>query len=264
MGAMRKVINGGGSALSRCVLAVLLALCMCMGPVSSAYAADAPWGTLTLECSYGSGDEARVFAGDSFEAVRIADAQVGDGSAQDLSFALLEGFEALDCEWAALSASQLHGKALEAVDLIAQGSSGVDARVAQADASGVARFSSVLAGIYLVQRVAVASGNEAYTCDPFIVFVPELVDGAAIYQVTAYPKFGFSDEPGQPGDPGQPGNPGDTPPSSEEEGPHGIWETLFPETGDFGWGGLILAAIGISVVVVIATRKPARRGDHEK
>lgn len=256
MDVMRKVISDGGNALVKCAFAALFALCMCMGVAPRAHAADAPWGTLTLECSYGSGD--------SFEAVRIADAQVGDGFVEDLSFTLLEGFEALDCEWTTLSASQLHYKALEAVDLIARGASGVDGRAAQADASGVARFSSVPAGIYLVQRTVIAPGNEAYTCDPFIVFVPELVDGTLIYQVTAYPKFGFDDEPGQPGDPGQPEEPSDTPPSSDGDGSGGIWETLFPETGDFGWGGLILAAIGISVVVVIATRKPARRGDHEK
>lgn len=264
MDVMRKVISGGGNALAKCALAALLALCMCMGVATRAHATGAPWGTLTLECSYGSGDDARVVAGDSFEAVRIADAQVGDGSAEDLSFALLEGFEALDCEWTTLSASQLHDKALEAVNLIAQGASGVDGRTAQADASGVARFSSVPAGIYLVQRTAIAPGNETYTCDPFIVFIPELVDGDVIYQVTAYPKFGLGNEPGQPGDPEQPEDPGDTPPSSDGDGPDGIWETLFPETGDFGWGGLILAVIGISAVVAIATRKPARRGDHEK
>lgn len=135
MDVMSKVISGGGNALAKCALAALLALCMCMGVAPRAHATGAPCGTLTLECSYGSGDDARVVAGDSFEAVCIADAQVGDGSAEDLSFTLLEGFEALDCEWTTLSASQLHDKALEAVNLIARGASGVDGRTAQADAS---------------------------------------------------------------------------------------------------------------------------------
>ncbi|KAB5606313.1 hypothetical protein EHS19_07805 [Bifidobacterium jacchi] len=91
--------------------------------------------------------------------------------------------------------------------------SGLYGKRGVADARGRVRFADLAAGVYLVSRVAVADANTRYTCDPFLVSVPDAGDAASAgaFDVTVEPKFADAGVPEQPDQPTpQPGNTANT------------------------------------------------------
>lgn len=226
----------------RVALMVLVATSLLLAVPMVARAAQRQ-GTLTLVCTVERDGAAVPLAGDTYELAKVASATVGwDGGAPAISYEPAEGFEAQARDWAHLDADGWRSAARD-LDAWAAARDLYRAGRATSDATGTVRFGWLDPGIYLVRRSDVAAQNASYTCDPVLVSVPAIEDGALVYQVVAEPKFERDDEPGTPptpGEPGEPERPGDTPP----EGPD------MPAMGDYVAAlGLLLVACGALLVV---------------
>ena len=103
------------------------------------------------------------------------------------------------------------------------------------DESGTVRFSDLTDGIYLV----VGSSSDGLVFDPFLVYLPTVINGEALYDITATPK---AEQPEDPENPDEPENP-DDPKPSDPPGPN------LPQTGVQTWLVYILVGAGALLVV---------------
>lgn len=224
------------------VIAVALA---CMFGMPSAASAAQRQGALSLQCVTEHDGAAVVLAGDTYALALVATADVTwNGGAPSVTFEPAAGFEAYDYSWGSLDANELRAAAHE-LDEHAQTAGLYTAGTSTANQTGVASFGWLDPGLYLVNRVSVAEDNEAYTCDPMLISVPALEDGALVYQVVAEPKYEWSEPPVAP--PSEPPTQG-----SEEPSAPTLDDTLaswgLPTTGDPAFRlGMGLMLLGVSL-----------------
>ncbi|OZG65196.1 surface-anchored protein [Bifidobacterium hapali] len=192
-----------------------VAVCVMSLAVPQAFAADAdqPIGSLTIDAVWDrDADDKRALAGDSYAIVRVASATL-DPDGKPSAFHTLPDFARFIDDWDGLTSSALNAAAKRMDALAADRGLYVERGVT--DARGRVQFADLAAGVYLVSRVAVADANTRYTCDPFLVSVPDTEDAVSFgtFDVTVEPKFadaGVPDEPGVTPGPGVKPGPGST------------------------------------------------------
>lgn len=196
-----------------------VAVCVVSLAVPQAFAADAevaveadqPIGFLTIDAVWNRDtDDKRALAGDSYAIVRVASATL-DPDGKPSAFHTLTDFARFIDDWDGLTSSALNAAAKRMDALAAD--CGLYAERGVTDARGRVQFADLAAGVYLVSRVAVADANARYTCDPFLVSVPDTEDAVSFgtFDVTVEPKFanaGVPDEPGSGPGPGSTANTG--------------------------------------------------------
>ncbi|NMN01162.1 cell surface protein [Bifidobacterium sp. DSM 109958] len=201
-----------------------------------ASAADA-LGTLTVSARWGSGaggsSSGTPLVGDTFSLTRVAAADL-DGSGAIGAYHTLDAFASYDAVWGSLTSSELNAAAKRLDAFAAR--QGLYAASGVTDAQGQATFAGLEPGLYLVARTGVADANARYVCDPFLVAVPESVNGVPTMHVTAEPKFGDGGnvtppDPDNPGPTPDPDNPSPDNPNPDQPTP-GTPET--PETPGAG------------------------------
>ncbi|NEG56035.1 isopeptide-forming domain-containing protein [Bifidobacterium platyrrhinorum] len=235
-----------GPLLAACLaIAVLFAAVTGLATAPATARAAAVTGSLTIDAQWDRGqDDAVPLAGDTYSIVRVASADLDDNGTIT-AFHTLDAFSRFDADWAKLTSSQLNAAAkrmdAHAAEHRLYATTGVT------DANGRTTFTRLAVGIYLVARTHVASANTKYTCDPFLVSVPDgndLTGGAPALNVTVEPKFGDNGTvtPPEPGEHDKPANPGNT-----------------AMTGaDIAGIGALTVAVGVAGLVFAAIRRRAR------
>lgn len=217
----------------------------------------APVGSITIDAQWDRGTANQTaLAGDTYAIVRIASADLDADTGVIRAFRTLKPFSSFDRDWAKLTSSELNTAAKQLNAYAAKRQLYVDTGVT--DGVGRAYFTDLDAGIYLIARTAVASANQRYDCDPFLVAVPETNSGTPTFAVTAEPKF--SDNGGvtppnpspnpspqpEPNQPNQPTTPGT---STKPKTPANTGATV---------SVIALAAIALTVAALII--RDLRRG----
>lgn len=98
--------------------------------------------------------------------------------------------------------------------------------------SGVADFGTVDLGLYLIAQKDM--GKKYLALEPFVISVPQCIDGSYVYDVKSFPKCGIVPVP----------PPEDTPPTGDTPPPGGT----IPQTGQLWWPVPILAGLGLLFV----------------
>lgn len=175
---MRKITYG--------VAMILLACFLCVLPVQAEQT-----GSVTVQVS---------MAGAVIELYQVADAD----------FHYVNGFDAAGVPLKHLSDSDLP-KALEKAI-----TDSTEHRTDVSSASGLAAFSNLSKGVYLVRQSNQVPGYESF--DTFLVTIPLKQDGKWIYNVDASPKLGVIPKPEEPSEPEEPTTPEEpVVPTTEEE-----------------------------------------------
>ncbi|MDN0055808.1 hypothetical protein [Collinsella ihumii] len=194
-------------------MAVMLACAMLLAAPVRALAAV--YGSIVLDCRVTQDGRTVVLAGDTWGIARVASVEIDAAAGVIVGYEPVEPFERFDYAWGDMSASQVD----EAAKDLARYATENDLYTARraTDADGAVGFWNLEPGLYLVNRITAAPGNEGFTCDPFMVSIPLAEDGKLIYSITAAPKFEGPGEPGEPEDPDEPENPGE-PENPEDPG----------------------------------------------
>ncbi|KFI53728.1 hypothetical protein [Bifidobacterium biavatii] len=207
------------------ILAILLAVGLVMlGIIATAanapraVAAETVTGSLTVSAVWNRDTSSALpLAGDTYSIVRVASADL-DGNGRVKAFHMLNTFSEFSYNWGHMDPSAYNAAAKTLTDYATAHQLYEHAGVT--DANGSLTFRNLPIGLYLVARTGIATANQRYSCDPFLVAVPgNADDGTGQLNVTVEPKFsdnggGTPGEPGEPGEPGKPGepeNPGDNP-----------------------------------------------------
>ena len=177
-------------------------------------------GSLTLQCHINGEEGKHYFAGDTYAILPVADLVLDEGNA---AYVMREDFASFDCDWNTVSASELKDMAEEMVET-ADFSTALQAA---SNADGEVYFSNLEPALYLIDRVGVAEGNEAYSVDPMLISVPSFSDNAWIYDVVITPKF--SELPQETEEPKEP-------------------DTQLPATGQLKWPIPVLAVGGAVLI----------------
>lgn len=204
--------------MRRCLCAALVVAvlcCLCFAVVAHPVPDFSKTGT--IQVSLKKGDE--IAAGGTVSLYRVADIVPSDG---DYIFQLTESFVesnvSLEDPMASGIADQLkafaQSKELPAVTL-------------NVDAEGNVVFADLELGLYLVVQQTPASGwNPAA---PFLVSVPQQVEGEYVYQIDASPKVELEKAPPPPTVPDDP---------------------KLPQTGQLNWPVPVMAICGLLLVLV--------------
>lgn len=112
------------------------------------------------------------------------------------------------------------------------------------DAKGNASFDDLQLGLYLVVQTEPATKHTAIA--PFLIVIPQYIDGEPVYDVDASPKVGTS-------------APETTPPSDDPtDNPS---DPKLPQTGQLWWPVSVMAILGCGFCVIGISLK--RRKNHE-
>lgn len=251
------------------MLLILPILCL---PVFSAGETE----TLDLKCSTKISGKRYYFAGDEFSILKIADATVSDENGQlRIFYKTLPEYSALDCNWGNLTAEQMRKKASALGKLATSADEYCDTEVI--DAQGNASFTGLEKGLYLVVRTKVASKNQSYVADPFLISLPMIWDGKFEDRVLASPKYGWntamndhSPNPQRPPSDGSPpdgsspdGSPPDTPMQQlpAPEFSNSVSGALkLPQTGQLNWPIPVLLVIG-GLLIFIGYKQSKQKQD---
>ena len=162
---------------------VLLLILWLVGLPTVAAAAQ---GSLELRCTVRRENKIVCLAGDEYALILVAAAQE---TQTGLQYQTLPAYAFADCDWANCNSSQLREKARQLAP-VAQKRADY-AAIQKTDTNGVAVFPDVTPGLYLVLRTKTAPENTPYTFEPFLAGIPTVVNGTAVYQVMAEPKYGW-------------------------------------------------------------------------
>ena len=239
---MRKITYG--------VAMILLACFLCVLPVQAEQT-----GSVTVQVS---------MAGAVIELYQVADAD----------FNYVNGFDAAGVPLKHLSDSDLP-KALEKVI-----TDSTEHRTDVSSVSGLAAFSNLSKGVYLVRQSNQVPGYESF--DAFLVTIPMKQDGKWIYNVDASPKLSVIPKPEEPSEPEEPTEPTtpdepvvptteetevteepgteipvqpvqpgtETDTSSDNQNKTGNDGGRLPQTGQLVWPIPVLAFLGLCFVVI--------------
>ena len=219
---------------------VLLLILWLVGLPTVAAAAQ---GSLELRCTVRRENKTVCLAGDEYALTLVAAAQE---TQTGLQYQTLPAYAFADCDWANCSSSQLREKARQLAPVARKRAD--YAAIQKTDTNGVAVFPDVTPGLYLVLRTKTAPENTPYTFEPFLAGIPTVVNGTAVYQVVAEPKYGW-----------------DTP-SPEPTVPPSTPNPSFPQTGQLWWPLPVMIGLAIALMVAaLACRKrsPLKKRDRE-
>ena len=214
---LNKLLSAAGIFL---VIFSVLFLC-----VLSASAAESG-GSLTLRCVFSVEGGERVLSGDEYSLVKVADAVMTESS---VVYTTLEKFENYDCDWQNQTASKMNEKA-KALAYFCEKNHLYTAS-AVTDQNGELKFEELSVGLFLIARTKTDSANEDFITDPLLVFIPQIVNGEAVYDVISTPKFSYS----SPYTPDKPRTPSDS---------------ALPQTGQLLWPVTLLAVLGCLLIII--------------
>ena len=167
-----------------CLLSGLLFFVMSVLSLFSAYAENDSY-SLTLHCEAENNQQTKIIANDEFAIVQVADVIIDNIENQDnVYYVTLEKYKADITDWEEISSSQIRDTAkrlsqkVQTEDYLA---------ITTTDSNGNAVFPALQQGVYLVVRTKTV--NADCTFEPFIVAVPEIVEGTWIENVVSTPKF---------------------------------------------------------------------------
>ena len=150
---------------------------------------------------------------------------------------MLPEYKAFDCNWNILISSQVHDRAEKIGEYVAENGYFGDRGITKN--GGKVIFENMDTGLYLVTRTY--TENTEYIVDPFLVSIPQVVDGEVIYRVVVEPKFSIISEESSGMD--KPSEPESSEPSEQQDS-----EPFF--TGDKrSWQSLIYILIGAFAVI---------------
>ncbi|MBW3077906.1 cell surface protein [Bifidobacterium simiiventris] len=228
-------------------------------PARTAQAATV-YGSITIDAQWDR-DTANqtALAGDTYAIVRIASADLNAETGTIRAFHTLKSFSKFDQSWAKLTSSELNtaAKQLDAYAVKHKLYSVSDT----SNAAGRAYFTDLEPGIYLISRTAAASANKRYSCDPFLIAVPETTGGTLTLAVTAEPKFsdnGTVTPPNPAPQPEKPSNPNKPSEPNEPTTPGNQSTPKNPANTGAAVSIIALAAIALTVAALII--RDLRRG----
>lgn len=162
------------------LLISLLALCG-----SFSVSAQEESSSLTLHSLININNTEKAIVGDEFAIIKIADCTVSEEDHNKiLNYQTLKRFKSFDCNWADLSSSEVKKKTENLVKNVNK-QDYLD--IQKTDKNGTAQFILNNTGLYLVIRIKATDSNIAF--EPFLVSVPQIIDGKISYHVVSYPKF---------------------------------------------------------------------------
>lgn len=201
-------------------LCVLVMLCAVVIP---AYAHEVPDLSRTGSISVSFLYQGQVVPGGSLTVYQVADLYEEDG---DYSFRYLDAYSGVATQPKELTAAL----AAELAGYTAQKS--IQGTAKQIDAQGKITFSDLKLGLYLVVQTSAAEGYSAVS--PFLVSVPNMKEGACVYNVDASPKVELEPSPAQTTTPTE----ATTVPTKPNGG-------KVPQTGQMNWPVPILVSLGL-------------------
>ena len=172
-------------------------------PAAQAARAVQRTGAITIESVWDQNGVAAPLAGDTYAIARVAAGTLDEHGALT-GLATEEAFSRFDADWMRLTPSRLNELAKD-IGAYAERHR-LHTATAVSDASGDAVFTGLEPGLYEISRVSPAEANARYTCDPFLVAIPQQTDGTSAMDVRVEPKFGAGDieepepAPERPGD----------------------------------------------------------------
>lgn len=130
------------------------------------------------------------------------------------------------------------------------------------NSSGIVNHNDIELGLYLVTEAVSPEGHNPIS--PFLITVPQVVNGEYIYTVDATPKTGTSDptptEPSKPTEPTTPTTPtSPTSPTSPTTTNPTTPDEKLPQTGQLWWPVYLLTAAGLTLFFYGWLR---RRSEH--
>ena len=183
--------------------------------------------SLTLNCYLNTDDGEEPIIGSEFAVVKVADVSITEYSTkQMLEYRITERFKEFDCNWNELSFSELHKKAKAIASQVRD--SDIICRQ-MTDEKGLVKLSIQQTGFYLV--ICTDPARENVDFSPFLISLPQIINGDLIYHVISFPKFeGQYSEPEQM-------------PDSEYSGD-------IPQTGQVDISFYLLTAAGLLMIVI--------------
>lgn len=181
-------------------------------------------GTITLTITY---DEKELDGGE-LQLYRVGDIQDVNG---DFSFVLTEAFGSTP-----LTADDLNDATLP--DELAKNLPQTPDATAKIE-NGKASFANVVPGLYLVYQKTATSGYKAMK--PFLISMPNFVDGKYVTDIIAEPKVGLETVP-----------------------PTVVTQPSLPQTGQLNWPIPVLAALGLALVVVGIVLRNRKKATYEE
>ncbi len=226
--------------ISHLAAAFVLAAVLVFGTCLTAFADNA--GTPNLDLSEtGSisvslySEEAEAYVTDGALTIyRVADLYLDDGNE---AFTYTDAFAGCDESLEDVTAPLLADKLAAYVE--DNGITGVAENISE---DGSVTFSNLALGLYLIMQTTDSTGY--YAVEPFLVTVPQDVDGVWVYNVNAGPKVEVIPTPAVPEEPTpeEPTPEGTITPSTPTPTPTG---SVLPQTGQLVWPIPILAAAGL-------------------
>lgn len=176
-------------------------------------------GTITLTVTY---DEKELNGGE-LQLYRVGDIQEVNG---DFSFVLTEAFGGADVSKEALDDDEYAANLAKKLPETADATAKIE--------NGKAVFSNVTPGLYLVYQKTATPGYKAM--NPFLISMPNYVDGKYVTDITAEPKVGL------------------------ETTPPVVTQPTLPQTGQLNWPIPTLSVLGLALVaagIILKNRKKA-------
>ncbi len=179
-----KYRNQNQRKICLCLLSGLLFFMMSILTLFSAYAENNRY-SLTLHCEAEGDKQTTAITNDEFAIINIADVTIDKAeNTYNLHYVTLEKYKNDVPQWEDISASQMRDMA-ERLSRKVQSKDYLD--IQTTDSKGNAVFSSLRGGLYLVIRTRTT--NADYIFEPFIVSVPQTVNGILTEDVVSSPKF---------------------------------------------------------------------------
>lgn len=183
--------------------------------------------SLTLNCVLNTDDGEKPIVGSEFAAIKVADVSISETAAgQILEYRITERFKQFDCDWNDLSFSELHKKAEAIASQVTD--SDIICRQ-QTDENGSVKLSIQQTGFYLI--ICTGPVREDVGFSPFLISLPQIINGELIYHVISAPKF--ESQHSDPEPPSTPEDSGDV-----------------PRTGQMDIRCLPLTAAGLLMIVI--------------
>ncbi len=183
--------------------------------------------SLTLNCVLNTDYGEEPIVGSEFAAVKIADVSITEYNTEHiLKYSMTERFKEYDCDWDELSFSELHKKAKAVASQVTDDD--IICR-RKTDKSGTVKLNIQQTGFYLI--ICTDPAREDVSFSPFLISLPQAINGELIYHVISSPKFeGQHPEPELPSDPEDSGD--------------------IPQTGQMDTRYFPLTAAGLLMIVI--------------
>ena len=166
------------------LLAGLNSLSLVLFTGASAYAEEREC-SLTLHCVLNDDQGEKPLSGREFAVVRIADVSVEQEDGEGVQvYRMSEGFEEYDCDWNEISFSEMNRRARAIASKVREGDYVCREMT---DENGTVIMKLKETGFYLV--LCTDPEVEEVSFSPFLISLPQIINGELIYDVISSPKL---------------------------------------------------------------------------